>query len=695
MKLKSINRLAITLFSILILVTVAGLQPLAAFAGSPTQQGDFEANEVVIKFANPTTSPGAAAAVKTMGLPGFSTLFGWGEPSVDQIDKSGQTFSLGFPQQIDVKEYASIMSRQPGVDYAEPNYVMKTSLMPNDELASSQWALQQIQADKAWDITTGSDAMTIALLDTGVDPGHPDLQGKLLPGYNFVSENGDTSDDEGHGTFTAGLAAASTNNSIGIAGVSWNSKILPVKIFDDQGRGPSSNFAKGIYFATDNGARVISISAGVDYDTGLMADAVKYAYSKGVVMVAAAGNTPDGNPSYPAGYDQVIAVGATGRGDNYTGFSSYGSYVDVTAPGAGILSTIWEEGKHTYAWENGTSASCPLVAGVAALVLAVKPDLTNEQVKQIIEGSADDLGPVGWDEHYGAGRVNAFRAVQAARDGNLTIGHQSIINGAVSGIEPSKVQVQLNGGQSVQPDAAGNFQFANLGPGSYTITASADGRRNPEPVQVSVNGSASDVKNVQLEFQAGVASAFVPLPWMPDSATSLYFPETGHTLSMGFKAYWEKNGGLPVFGFPVSEEFTEVSPTDGKSYTVQYFERNRFEYHPEFAGTRYEVLLGLLGSEATKDQTFPNIDEASTPAGGLYFEETRNSLSGPFLDYWTQHGGLLIFGYPISEPFEENGYLVQYFERNRFEYHPELPAAYHVSLGLLGNDLARKHGYMP
>jgi spore germination protein len=208
----------------------------------------------------------------------------------------------------------------------------------------------------------------------------------------------------------------------------------------------------------------------------------------------------------------------------------------------------------------------------------------------------------------------------------------------------------------------------------------------------------SPIKNL------AVPTLRVPKPG-PDTGFRRYFNETGHTLSGTFKRYWEQYGGLPVFGYPWTEEFVEESPSEaGKSFTVQYFERNRFEYHPEFAGTRYEVLLGLLGRQLTagrEDEVpFRRVENPNQP-GVDFYPETGHTLRGKFKDYWYTNGGLWLFGYPISEQFEERNpddgktYVVQYFERNRFEYHPEKAGTkYEVLLGLLGNKLMRDKGWL-
>jgi hypothetical protein len=182
----------------------------------------------------------------------------------------------------------------------------------------------------------------------------------------------------------------------------------------------------------------------------------------------------------------------------------------------------------------------------------------------------------------------------------------------------------------------------------------------------------------------------------------LWFTQTGHTLRGGFRTYWEQHGGLAQFGYPLSEEFQEYVPQTGHTYTVQYFERNRFEWHPENAGQGNEFLLGLLGLDVTQGAVFPTSAPVDSTATTRYFPETRHSLGGEFLAYWQQHGGLAQFGYPISEevleqsPGDGRVYLVQYFERNRFELHPEHRSTPdEVQLGLLGVDVLRRRGWLP
>ncbi|HUS15903.1 MAG TPA: S8 family serine peptidase, partial [Chloroflexia bacterium] len=318
----------------------------------------------------------------------------------------------------DVAATVAALRADPAVEYAEPDYLVHEDLVPNDEKYSDiEWWLSAMQMQAAWDVSTGDPNLIMAVLDTGVAADHPEFEGRMLPGHNFVADNGNTYDDNGHGTHVSGIAGAAGNNGIGIAGVSWQHKILPVKVLNAEGQGSTYAFAAGIRWAADNGARVINISAGADFSTEAEHDAIKYAKAKGVVIVVAAGNTPDGRPRYPAGYDEVIAVSASSRRDSVAGFSSYGDYVDVAAPGINILSTFVTNRKTGYESESGTSMASPMVAGAAALVLAVNPGLSPEQVQLVLEQTADDIGDPGFDQKAGFGRINVLRALQQAPAG--------------------------------------------------------------------------------------------------------------------------------------------------------------------------------------------------------------------------------------------------------------------------------------
>lgn len=318
-------------------------------------------------------------------------------------------------------ETAQRLREDPRVEWAEVDHLRDLMRVPSDQLYRQfQWDMRRIQAEQAWDVTVGSPEVVVAVLDTGIDRTHPDLAGKLVPGYDFLNDDPNPEDDSGHGTHNAGVIAAASDNGTGIAGVAWGARIMPIKVLNANGVGPDSVIARGLVYAADHGARVINMSFGNPVASQMLAQAVRYAYDKGAVLVAAAGNTAnqDNAVIYPAAYDRVLAVAATDEEDNTPDFSQHHPYVEISAPGVGIVSTFWRgAGYGDYAAASGTSAAAPHVSGVAALIRSVGPNLSNSQVIRILEETADDLGVPGRDEYYGTGRVNAYRAVTAAKLG--------------------------------------------------------------------------------------------------------------------------------------------------------------------------------------------------------------------------------------------------------------------------------------
>lgn len=283
---------------------------------------------------------------------------------------------------------------------------------PNDVFYSSnQWNLPLIKADKAWQINTGDPKIKIAVIDTGVDLNHPDLEGKLTEGMNMLDPSEPPQDDNGHGTHCAGIIAARTNNLEGIAGVDWGSKIMPIKAMDAEGSGTAVDIADGIYWATDHGANVISLSLGEYSDSDYLHQAIRYAYDKGVAIFAAMGNDGISDPSYPAAYPEAIAVAANDENSETASFSNYGPHTSVTAPGVAIPSTYPDR---RYVALSGTSMATPHVAGVAGLIKSINPSLNPDAMRKILQDTADDLGPKGHDDYYGYGQINVAKALQAA-----------------------------------------------------------------------------------------------------------------------------------------------------------------------------------------------------------------------------------------------------------------------------------------
>jgi hypothetical protein len=303
-------------------------------------------------------------------------------------------------------------------------------------------------------------------------------------------------------------------------------------------------------------------------------------------------------------------------------------------------------------------------ANQSMLAWAVGTIRDNDQLKPYIVAHSTNRGPTEWTYmNYPPGvstQLTSISTIYNSLDGDhaVAVGTNGVI---------------LSYGYGQQP------------PPTLTPTPGGTVTSNPTPTATAGTGTHPTQK--------------VPDPHDPNVT---YFSVVGHTLRGGFRSYWEGHGGLAQFGYPLTEEFVEVSATDGKSYTTQYFERARFEYHPENKAP-YDVLLGLLGRSITQgregEAPFKRTAAMLGPST-LYFEPTGHNMPPQFSSYWQSHGGLPVYGYPISEAFQEvsptdgKPYLVQYFERNRLEYHPELPQAYRVSLGLLGVQLLQQRGWI-
>lgn len=397
---------------------------------------------------------------------------------------------------------AKALARNPHIQFAEVDALLPPDAVPNDPQYGSAWHLSAVQASWAWDTSKG-DGVTIAILDTGVDAAHSDLSAKLLTGWNSISKNTETADINGHGTAVAGTAAAATNNGLGVAGIAWNAKILPVRITNsNDGYAYFSDIANGLTWAADNGARVANISYDATSSSSI-ASAAAYMRQKGGVVAVAAGNSAT-NPGY-SDSPYMISVAATTSTDTRASYSNYGNYIDVAAPGSSILTTSRGE---LYQYWSGTSFASPATAGVLALIMAANPSLTPDQVESVLEQSADNVGGNDWDVYYGHGRVNAFAAVQQAKQtvavdstpptvsltwptsGAKVQGLVTVGVNATDNVGVSKVVLKVNG-QSVATATTAPFQFSwdstTLADGGATLTAEAyDAANNQATASVSV-----------------------------------------------------------------------------------------------------------------------------------------------------------------------------------------------------------------
>ena len=408
--------------------------------------------------------------------------------------------------QISVIEAIQTLEKLEEVEYVEPNNIYYMYLVPNDLDYNSQWAPQLTGAEEAWDLTTGSVGVFIAITDTGVDGTHPDLWGKVIAGYDTFNNkpilaNTDSSVHP-HGTHCAGIAAAIGNNSEGIAGVAWDCPIMPIKICSDNYPYTASSYdmAQAYIWAADNGANVISTSFGGKGYSQTMKDAIDYAvidYS--CVVVVSMGNSYCNETQYPAGYQSVIAVGATDAHDQIASFSTTGNHISVCAPGVEIYSTI---PGNDYDYMGGTSMSSPFVAGAAALVLSQNLGMSPEEVKTQLEGTAIDLGSLGFDSTFGYGRVNLAAAVgapEANKYGAVDVLVTDRLNHPLSGASV----ILWQGGtviSTTNSNEDGHAKFEYIQAGEYGVSVSFPGFDSCLAADHPVTVSAGEVVSITIVF---------------------------------------------------------------------------------------------------------------------------------------------------------------------------------------------------
>ncbi|MFX1393724.1 MAG: S8 family serine peptidase [Promethearchaeota archaeon] len=315
-----------------------------------------------------------------------------------------------------IENFAVEASSIPGITYAEPNFYDKVDFIPNDPLYTLLWAPPLIGMESAWDYQLGSSSVRVAVIDSGIDYTHPDLSPNYLPiGYDFVNDDNDPWDDNGHGTHCAGTIAAVINNGIGVAGMAGVS-IFAEKSLNSGGTGTHEDFREACHHAVDNGADIISYSGG-GTDSATKQEGVNYAIANGVMLIAAAGNDGVSTEEYPAAYPAVIGVTATDQYDNFASFSNYGTWIDVAAPGVDIHSTF---PGNSYYTASGTSMATPHVSGLAALIKSEYPTYTSAEIEALIYANAVDLGDPGFDIYFGNGRINTT-AIFVPREHDLDV----------------------------------------------------------------------------------------------------------------------------------------------------------------------------------------------------------------------------------------------------------------------------------
>jgi len=417
-----------------------------------------------------------------------------------EVGNLDHIFLLKLAPDANIADAVSAIELSPEVDWAEPDYLAYPAAetlidnVPNDPFYSFQWGLPRVQAPSAWDITTGLPTVTIAIIDSGIDFGHEDLSGQVwvnpgeiasngldddnngfiddINGWDFVAEDNNPLDDNGHGTQVAGVVAAATNNTTGIAGICWNCRIMPIKVMQVSGAANYSDIAQGVLYAARKGARVINLSLGGYSDSIALHAAIQEASNTyGAVVVAGAGNDNTIAPFYPAAYSEVLAVAGTTSMDMKAANSNYGKWVDISAPGENIYTTFSGGG---YGAVNGTSYAAPLVAGVAGLLRSKHPNWSHSLIELQLRHTTDpiDILNPDYEGFLGSGRVNAYAAVTTEPQAILSISGTSVNGDPAGRPDPgstSLLEVTLYNDWFDAPEVAGTLSTTD----SY-VTLSQD-----------------------------------------------------------------------------------------------------------------------------------------------------------------------------------------------------------------------------
>jgi|GEM_PF-1025624 thermitase len=460
--------------------------------------------------------------------------------------------------------------------YVEPNLQFRAQFEPNDPYYSLQWTLPKIKANWAWNLTKGNSSVLVCVVDTGIDYTHPDLVNNYVAlGYDWVHNDANPLDDNGHGTHVAGIIAAQMNNGLGVAGLA-QVKIMAEKALNSTGWGDEVDLAYAITDAVSKGAKILSNSWGSDSDSGLIHDAIQYAYSKGVLIIAAAGNNDTNTPFYPAAYPEVISVAATDQFDSKVGFSNWGNWIELAAPGVDVYSTmptyhvtLNDQGlASNYDYLSGTSMACPQVAGVAALVWSMFPNASRDWVREQLRSSADNLGS---SLYFGFGRVNARKAVEQA---------------------PSAHDVALYNYEApshVQPgdDVLFNVSVLNFGLSDEFNVG----------VELLVNGLQTDFATVP-SLPSG-SSSNVTLAWMPPTAqtynvTFYVSPVSGET-----------NTANNVVSLTIDVYFlVAVNPNGGPVGTTVTVNGRDFTPEGQVAVSFNDMFIGTAPTDSAGSFTF-------------------------------------------------------------------------------------------
>lgn len=408
------------------------------------------------------------------------------EVLASQVNEKKPIVTVEVPDGKKVDSYIKELESRDDVEYAEPDHIIKLDHTPNDTYFDYQWHHETIESESSWDQSKGSSSIVVAVIDNGIDLNHSDLKNRIVSPYDTVNDSSTTLTAGDHGTHVAGIIGSSMDNYLGTAGVAPNTSIMPIDAFYGESA-YTSDVIDAVYYAVNNGADIINMSLGSSSYSSSFDYAVQYAYQSGVVVIAAAGNSATSTMHYPAAYNNVIAVGSTDEYDSLSYFSNYGYWVDITAPGSNIYSTVPYS---SYGYKSGTSMASPVVAGVAALVLAEEPSLSNSEVAQRLYDSADYVGS---SYYYGYGRVNARKALGIAdKIASPTVysvyDYETSVTGYTAGYD--YYDIEVSDGQKVigTTNDYGNFSVTipKQKAGTKLYVTAKSGGASSDPVEITV-----------------------------------------------------------------------------------------------------------------------------------------------------------------------------------------------------------------
>jgi subtilisin family serine protease len=611
----------------------------AAGAG---QEAEFAPGQIIVRLRQDLGESQSGRIVQAAGA-----------RAVDELAKPNLLLVEVHPGQ----ERAKIeeLLQDPRVEAAELNYVVRAlvdPVIPDDTYYGSQWALGDsaagnIDAPHAWALETGSTGQVIAIIDTGVALAHVDLDAKIVPGYDFVNDDSDPSDDHyaSHGTHVAGIAAAETDNSQGVAGISWGASIMPIKVLASNGYGTFYDVIEGIYYAVENGADVINMSLGARQggispeELTSLQEAINHAHASGCVVVAAAGNSYEVH--YPAACDNVMAVAATYSNDNQYG--SDGPEMDVAAPGVSIWST---KRYNSYGYMTGSSMASPHVAGLASLVLSLRPDYSPDQVKSLIENGAEDKGVPGWDQSYGWGRIDAFQTlvplVPASMSGTVTDNRDIPIHDVA-------LNMVAGGSSTTNTDFLGQYTFSDLISGTYALQAEEETYGDLPPMKSIQVVSATETAGLDLvmpptdnlmgdnwDFEAGELSTGWVISSTEPAPQRVAEPHTGdYSARLGGSS---ASGGLSAFYSQVYISGTESIYEPTLSFRYRYEAGDGDDHFRAWIGDGGGAWLAdaLPAQQASAEDWTHAWFDMSDYAGStirIYLEVWQQDASGPSQAY--------------------------------------------------------------